>query len=123
MPEAPREVREYLEETHPELLDLVLWVRDAVLGAEPDLTERVYRGWDGLGFRHPDAGYVCAIYPREDEIRLLFEHGSRLDDPYRILEGEGTQTRFIRVREPADQLAATIADYVRDAVAERLFRR
>jgi hypothetical protein len=23
---------------------------------EPDLTERVYRGWDGIGFRHPDAG-------------------------------------------------------------------
>jgi len=46
-----------------------------------------------------------------------------LDDPYRILEGEGTQTRFIRVRESADQLAATIAGYVRDAIVERLFRR
>jgi hypothetical protein len=77
-------------------------VRELVLASESDLTERVYLGWDGIGFRHPVAGYVCAIYPREkeQEVRLLFEHGARLEDPERLLEGDGAQTRFIRVREP-----------------------
>jgi hypothetical protein len=44
------------------------------LTAEP--TQRA--GLSGLGrhrFRHPDAGYICAIYPRGAEGRLLFEHG------------------------------------------------
>jgi hypothetical protein len=123
MSEVPSQIRTYLAEHHPEVLDLALWVRQLVLEAEPDLTERVYRGWDGIGFRHPDGGYVCAIYPRDDEVRLLFEHGARLDDPDRILVGEGTQTRFIPITERNNDLATTVQQYIRAAVAERLFRR
>ena len=119
----PKEVQDFLVESHPDLARLALWVREAILAGEPDLTERVYRGWDGIGFRHPDAGYVCAIYPREQEVRLLFEHGARLEDPERLLEGAGHQTRFLRVREESDVLAAAIGRYVHAAVAERLFRR
>jgi hypothetical protein len=121
----PRDVRDFLRDSHPGLAGLALWVREAVLAGEADLTERVYHGWDGIGFRHPDAGYVCAIYPREQEqeVRLLFEHGVRLDDPEGLLEGAGTQTRFIRVRERDGRLAAAIGRYVHGAVAERLFRR
>ena len=121
----PKDVDDFLVDSHPGLADLVLWVREIVLASEPDLTERVYLGWDGIGFRHPDAGYVCAIYPRdqEQEVRLLFEHGVRLDDPEGLLEGAGTQTRFIRIREEDELLAAAIGRYVHDAVAERLFRR
>jgi hypothetical protein len=117
----PGDVHDFLVERHPALADLALWVREAVLTSEPDLLERVYRGWDGIGFRHPDAGYVCAIYPREQEVRLLFEHGARLGDEERLLEGAGRQTRFIRVRERDDALAAAIGRYVQAAVAQRLF--
>jgi hypothetical protein len=122
---APKDVHDFLTDSHPGLATLALWVREAVLAGEPDLTERVYLGWGGIGFRHPDAGYVCAIYPREQdqEVRLLFEHGVRLDDRESLLEGAGTQTRFIRVRERDDRLAAAIGRYVHAAVAERLFRR
>jgi hypothetical protein len=121
----PKDVYDFLLNSHPGLADLALWVREAVLAGEPDLTERVYLGWDGIGFRHPDAGYVCAIYPRdqEQEVRLLFEHGVRLDDPEGLLEGAGTQTRFIRIRVEDELLAAAISRYVHDAMAERLFRR
>jgi hypothetical protein len=121
----PRDVREFLSESHPGLADLALWVREAVLGGEPDLAERVYRGWDGIGFRHPDAGYICAIYPREQEqeVRLLFEHGVRLKDDEGLLEGAGSRTRFIRVRERNDPLGAAIGRYVHAAVAQRLFQR
>jgi hypothetical protein len=115
--------REFLAERHPEAMELALRVRRIVLEAEPDLDERVYRGWDGIGFRHPDAGYVCAIYPHDREVRLLFEHGARLDDPEGLLEGEGTQTRYLTIRAVDRRLAEAIANLVHDAVAERLFRR
>jgi hypothetical protein len=114
---------EFLRSRHPQALELGLWLRALVLEAESDLAERVYPGWDGIGFRHADAGYVCAIYPREGEVRLLFEHGARLDDPDGLLEGHGSQTRHVTLQAPDEQLRAPLASLVRDAVAERLFRR
>ena len=45
----PPATREFLAERHAAVLELALWVRELVLGAEPDLSERVYRGWDGIG--------------------------------------------------------------------------
>jgi hypothetical protein len=120
--DVPAATSEFLLERHPEALELALRVREAVLAAEPDLSERVYRGWDGIGFHHPEAGYLCAIYPRDGEVRLLFEHGTRLDDPEGLLEGDGAQTRYMTVRAVDDRLAETIGHLVRDAVAERLFR-
>ena len=41
---------EFLAERYPEALELALWVREVMLAAEPDLSERVYNGWDGIGF-------------------------------------------------------------------------
>jgi hypothetical protein len=121
----PKDMYDFLTDSHPGLADLALWVREAVLAGEPDLSERVYLGWDGIGFRHPGGGYVCAIYPREpeQEVRLLFERGVRLDDREGLLEGAGTQTRFIRIRGRDEGLAVAIGRLVHDAVAERLFRR
>jgi hypothetical protein len=119
----PTATRDFLAERHPAMLELALWVRDVVVAAEPDLAERVYRGWDGIGFRHPDAGYVCAIFPQPDHVRLLFEHGVRLNDPDGLLEGSGTQTRHVSIRAVDDEAVPALAALVRDAVAERLFRR
>ena len=119
----PEPTREFLTSRHPQELELALWVRELVLDADPDLSERVYQGWDGIGFRHMDAGYICAIYPRPGEVRLLFEHGSRLADPEGLLEGDGSQTRHITLRGPDERLREPLTALVRDAVAERLFRR
>ena len=97
-------------------------MRETIHAAEPDLTERVYRGWDGVGFRHPDGGYVCAIYPKGDHVRLLFEHGRRLEDPDGLLEGDGLQTRYVSIAEPDPRLAPAIARLLEAAIAERLVR-
>jgi hypothetical protein len=114
------EVEAYLREHHPATAELALWTRAAVLAAEPDFVERVYRGWQGVGFRHPDAGFVCAIYPRSEWVVLLFEHGAAMADPERVLQGDGTQTRFIRVASGGDATRGTIERLVQQAVAERL---
>lgn len=114
------EALDYLRSEHGHVFQLAAWVREAVLAADPDLAERVYRGWRGVGFRHPEAGYVCGIFAREDGIELLFEHGASLPDPDRILRGDGTQTRVIRVAEPDPALRGQIGVYVQQAVAQRL---
>jgi hypothetical protein len=114
------EVLGYLRDEYPELSQLAVWTRSAVLAADPDLTERIYRGWHGVGFRHPEAGYICAIYPRSQWIVLLFEHGAALPDPDGILLGEGKQTRFLRIAEPTAKSAEHIVTYVQQAIAQRL---
>ncbi len=112
----------YLRSEHPGLAELAAWTRSAVLAADPDLTERVYRGWHGVGFRHPEAGYVCAIYPRGEQIVLLFEHGASLFDPDGVLLGEGKQTRYLRIERASPETAERITAYVEQAIAERLLR-
>ena len=118
----PNEVTAYLRTEHSAQAELALWTRQAVLTADPDLTERVYRGWRGVGFRHPEGGYVCAIYPRSEWVVLLFEHGASMRDPEAILLGDGSQTRFIRVSERSPELRERIVAYVQLAVAQQLLR-
>jgi hypothetical protein len=114
------EALEYLRTEHPAAYELAAWVREVVLGADPDLSEHVYRGWSGVGFRHPEAGYVCGIFPRDGHVELLFEHGAALPDPDGILCGEGAQTRVIPVAAPDATLRGRIRAYVQQAVAQRL---
>lgn len=107
----------------PETEAVVLWLRQQVMRAEPEFTERVYKGWNGVGYRHPRAGLVCAIYPQANgTVRLLFEHGVELDDPDGFLEGTGTQTRYLTSTEPSSDLAARIEGFVDESVARHLHR-
>jgi hypothetical protein len=116
------EVLAYLREEHAPLYQLALWVRAAVRESDPDLFERVYRGWRGVGFHHAEAGYVCAIYPRGDHVDLLFEHGASLVDPDGVLAGQGTQTRTLPVATADARTAAAIESLVQQAIAQRLLR-
>jgi hypothetical protein len=116
------EALDYLRSEHGDAFELASWVRTAVLEADPDLSEHVYKGWRAVGFRHPEAGYVCGIFPRDERVELLFEHGASLPDPDDILRGGGRQTRVIPVRERNPALRDQILAYVQQAVAQRLLR-
>ena len=60
------------------------------------------------------AGFVCAVFPMQDHVSLVFEHGRQLNSP--MLQGDGAQVRFIRI-EPGvlpdrDALAILIAEAI-----------
>lgn len=122
-PPAEEDVLEFLRALAPERFERSAWTRRALLEAEPDLRERLYPGWQGVGFHHPDAGYVCAIYPAGERPLLLFEHGAALDDPDGVLVGEGAQTRSLPLDLPQEELARRIPQLLEVAVAERLLAR
>lgn len=61
------------------------------------MTERAYPGWHAVGFRHAWAGYVCGVFPFDDYVRFVFEHGRALSDPAGVLGGDGKQIRFIDI--------------------------
>jgi hypothetical protein len=107
----------------PEVYGLVQWLRRAVKSADQDLRERVYTGWHGFGYHHPDAGYVCAVFPREDDVLLAFEHGANLADPEGRLTEGGKQVRSLVFTERSSHPFADIRGFVRAAVEDGVRRR
>jgi hypothetical protein len=114
---APESERAALLAEHTDEVAAVTgWLREVVLGALPDASERVYRGWHGFGYHHPEAGYVCAVFPRADEVLLAFERGVVLDDPDGLLEGDGRTVRWVRVTTPGEPPADRLVQLIDAAV-------
>ncbi len=113
-PEARRAA--LLAEHSPEVVAAAEWLRAVVLGALPDAGERVYRGWHGFGYHHPEAGYVCAVFPRAGDALLAFERGVLLDDPHGLLRGDGRTVRWVQVTTPGDPPADQLVELIDAAV-------
>ena len=92
-------------------------LRDVLLAAHPDLTDRARPGWHSLNYSHPRAGFVCALFPGADRVDLVLEHGARLPDPEHRLTGSGRQVRTLPVR-PADGVDADLVVEFLDAAVE-----
>ena len=86
----------------PLVIVLANTLRAIITAAIPEAREVAYRGWHAMGYRHPEAGYFCGIFPHDDSIKLYFEYGRFLPDPDGILAGEGRQTRYVLIRAPGD---------------------
>src|SRR5262245_53085107 len=83
----------------------------------PNVDEAVYTGWRLIGYRVRDgrrSRYFCYIAPLEDRITLGFEYGVLLNNGAGLLEGTGTQVRYVTICQPEDireqELAALIAE-------------
>ncbi len=109
----------------PRIRALANRLRALVKKAAPGLEERPYPGWKAVGFRGAECGYVCGVFPFDDGVRLIFEHGAKLDDPDGLLEGRGKvrQVRYVTVRRPADVKVRALARLVRAALAHGVLRR
>jgi len=85
-----------------------------LLSVRPDLEGKARLGWGSINYRHRQAGFVCAIFPMEDHVSLVFEHGRQLSSP--LLEGEGRQVRYIRLSPdvpiPEDEIAILLAEAI-----------
>jgi hypothetical protein len=120
----PDDVQAILAEHRERVVETVDALRELVLDTLPaDTREVAYRGWHGIGYRHPDAGYVCGIFPLADTARLLFEKGVQLSDPDGVLGGGGSRTRYVEVGDPGAVPADAVRDLLRQALAIGLERR
>jgi hypothetical protein len=100
-----------------EVAALTRELRATIMHAQPQLVEHVYAGWHWLGFHHPAAGYVGALYPRDGEVMVGFEHGAELPDPHGLLEGRGKRVRYLRfVPARSSPSPEQLAEYVHRAV-------
>jgi hypothetical protein len=77
------------------VVELANALRPFVRTQVPEVHEVAYAGWKAIGYRHPEAGYLGAIFLFEDCVRFIFEHGHLLPDAGGILEGDTKQTRHV----------------------------
>ncbi len=91
-----------LAEHTPEVRALAELLRQLIRETIPEATEAAYPVWHGIGYRHPETGYFCAIFPFQDEVKLGFEYSVLLPDPTGLLHGDGRQVRYIHIRGQKD---------------------
>jgi hypothetical protein len=104
MPAKPS-AEEFLSTFPPEIQTLANELRLLVKETIPHVTEAVYTGWKLIGYRVKKGkrnAYFCFIAPFPNRVMLGFEYGIQLFDPNLALEGDGTQVRYLTVREKED---------------------
>ena len=109
-----------LEDHDAFIQTLVQRLRHLIKHTAPQAVEKAYPGWNGIGYRHPRAGYFCCIFPLDDRVRLAFEYGALLADPERLLTRPPTsskQVRYLEIRTEHDLREESIASLLLAAVA------
>jgi hypothetical protein len=118
MSQLDTDISALLERHTPAIRGLAAKVIATVREIRPDMTAKVQRGWGSVNFRHPVAGFVCAVFPqaRENNVILVFEHGRLLDSPLLVDNGKVRQVRWIPFAPgatiPVDDIAILLAEAI-----------
>ena len=117
---------EFLSGFPPEIQALANELRLLVKETIPRVKEAVYPGWKLIGYRvrqgRSDA-YFCFIAPFDNRIMLGFEYGVQIFDPDLRLEGEGSQVRYLTVRESKDIEPEIFRAFIAEAAQIALQRK
>ena len=117
---------EFLSPFPPEIQALANELRTLVKETIPHVTEAVYTGWKLIGYRVRKGkhnAYFCFIAPFPNRIMFGFEYGVQLFDPNLRLEGDGTQVRYITVREEEDIEIESFRAFIAEAAQIALQRK
>lgn len=101
----------------PRVRELCKRLRKLVIKIIPDANELAYPVWHAIGYRHPEVGYFCGIFPYEDHVKLYFEFGILLDDPDALLEGAGNRTRYVFVQNTRDIRVRSLKRFLMQATS------
>jgi hypothetical protein len=108
---------QFLAAFPPAIQALAEQLRALVKRTIPHVDEAVYVGWHLIGYRQREgrrSRYFCFVAPFEDHVALGFEYGVLLVNEAGLLEGRGSQVRYVTIRRVEDireeELAALIAE-------------
>jgi uncharacterized protein DUF1801 len=89
-------VEVFLDGYAPPLRALAQELREAVLAATPEATERVRVGWRIVGFDLPvgrRSAFFAWVFPERAHVHLGFPHGDRMAERPGVLDGAGITKR------------------------------
>lgn len=109
----PGSIDELLAPFGPKVVILANAARRRITMLVPHAVERLRPGWGLIGYSAPK--YFAFIVPVKDGVRIGFEWGVRLDDPAGLLEGEGSQVRFVTITRASQLRRRELAQLVAHA--------
>ena len=114
------EPEDVLESLPSEIAATAQRLRELIQAAIPEAEERVYPGWRGFGYRHPEVGYFCGVFPSRKWVALGFEWGVLLPDPHGLLKaGDSTskRVRYLRFVQPDEIRPKFVRQFLKAAVS------
>ena len=108
-------VEDFLRGFTPPVRQLAEAARKRILSVVPHATERVRLGWRLIGYNAP--AYFAFISFERGSIRIGFEWGVLLSNHSGLLQGAGSQVRYVAIRSAADLRKAALAELLESAAA------
>ena len=114
------ELLKFLSPYAPPLQQLALDIRSYLLTIEPRATETIYDAYNAVAVGYSFTGRLkecychVAVYPRH--VNLGFNRGADLDDPQKILQGNGSQVRHVTIHDKSDLAGPYLKGLVRSAI-------
>jgi len=124
--EETKDLLKFLKPFEADTKEIVLWLREFVWDLYPSTNELIYDNYNALtfGWSPTDrAGHIfCSVaaWRTGQNIHFGFYWGSQIADPDKILLGQGSQYRYILVKNKRDFPKAYIKKLMKDAYANSL---
>ena len=121
-----KDLLKFLKPFDTEITDLVLWLRDFAWDLYPKTNELIYDNYNALAFgwslteRVSHTFCSIAIGRTSKNIHFGFYYGVDLDDPKKILIGNGNQYRYILVKSKEDFPKSYIEQLLKEAYTNSL---
>ena len=117
MPFRADSIEDLLAACSPATRRLAAAARRRILHVVPGSVEKLRPGWGLIGYNAP--AYFAFIAPGPDGLRIGFEWGVMLSDPTQLLEGTGSQVRYVPIGSARDLASPAFAELLREAAAIR----
>jgi hypothetical protein len=102
------QVDAFIDKFEPAMAKRIREVRSALRKRFPTAIEMVYDNYNffviGYSPTEKPTDYIVSLAANAKGVGLSFNHGADLKDPHGILEGSGSQNRFVRLVEGAKTL-------------------
>lgn len=101
-------VEDFLASYDEQVLTKALQTRAIIFEILPDIKEQIDMPAKMIAYCYGQkySELICAIIPSKKGLKLSFNHGSVLPDPFHVLEGNGKITRYIEIKSDNQHLEA-----------------
>jgi hypothetical protein len=108
----------FLKGYAPQVREIAVRAREAILSVFPEATEKVYPGWKVIQYgAGPEMKSVfAAISPLRERVNLGLANGVDLPDPHGLLEGDGKAIRHVKLTSPEAASAPAVKELIRGAL-------
>ena len=116
-----KDLLKFLKPFPDEIKEITLWLREFIWDLYPNTNELIYDNYNALAFGWPPTDRLghtfcsIAVGRSTNNVHFGFYWGSEINDPEKILLGEGNQYRYILVKSKNDFPKAYIKRLVKEA--------